>query len=47
MTPEYIGLADYIVLGVYFLVLVAIGLYCARLNKRQEDSSWEVEDLAN
>ena len=37
MTPEYIGLADYIVLGVYFLVLVAIGLYCARLNKRQED----------
>ena len=37
MTPEYIGIADYIVLGVYFLVLVAIGLYCARLNKRQED----------
>ena len=29
--------ADYIVLGVYFLVLVAIGLYCARLNKKQED----------
>lgn len=29
--------ADYIVLAVYFLVLVAIGLYCARLNKKQED----------
>ena len=37
MTPEYIGLPDYIVLGIYFLVLVAIGIYCARLNKRQED----------
>ncbi|MBA63672.1 MAG: hypothetical protein CMJ76_15055 [Planctomycetaceae bacterium] len=29
--------ADYIVLGIYFFVLVAIGLYCARLNKKQED----------
>lgn len=28
---------DYIVLGIYFLVLIAIGLYCARLNKKQED----------
>ncbi|MEC7565790.1 MAG: sodium:solute symporter family protein [Planctomycetota bacterium] len=28
---------DYIVLAVYFLVLVAIGLYCARRNKKQED----------
>ncbi len=29
--------ADYIVLGIYFLILVAIGFACARLNKRQED----------
>ena len=37
--------ADYIVLAVYFLVLVAIGLCCARLNKKQEGASWEAEAL--
>jgi len=28
---------DYIVITVYFLILVAIGLFCARKNKKQED----------
>ena len=28
---------DYIVLAVYFLVVIGIGLYCARRNKKQED----------
>jgi len=28
---------DYFVITVYFLILVAIGLYCARKNKKQED----------
>ncbi|MEE2844301.1 MAG: sodium:solute symporter family protein, partial [Planctomycetota bacterium] len=28
---------DYIVITVYFIILVVIGLYCARKNKKQED----------
>ena len=28
---------DYIVITVYFIVLVIIGLFCARKNKKQED----------
>ena len=28
---------DYFVITVYFLILIAIGLYCARKNKKQED----------